>query len=208
MSATSCFSSTSPRLSPDFGMRRHIKLQGSMTSAGSQYRPFTLSGLRSPIGSRCSTIIVSDGSGSPPTPKPLAGQFTVVVSMDLPPNTLIGLTIMRIDFTSPGISIREGELKSGCSFPPEQAYGCINARTINPPPVTFASAFVSINGERTELFGGGGSVARGTQICHHTMGALLRLRSTTLRSAAARSAKTFVVGQQPAMYWNRSIRGT
>lgn len=106
-----------------------------------------------------STIIVSDGSGFPaPTPQPLAGQFTVTVSTDLMPNTLIGLTIKRVSFNATGVAVNEGELTSNpnCSYPqPDLGYGCITANTINPPPVTYASAFLSINGQFSELVGGG-----------------------------------------------------
>ena len=106
-----------------------------------------------------STIIVSDGFGLPaPTPQPLAGQFTVTVSTDLMPNTLMGLTIKRVSFTATGVAVTEGQLTSNpnCSYPqPELGYGCITANTINPPPVTYASASLSINGQFSELIGAG-----------------------------------------------------
>jgi len=104
-----------------------------------------------------STILVSDGT-TVPSPEPLAGQFTVTVSTDLPPNSLIGLTIKRVHFGAPSLAVREGNLTEilACSYPqPDVGYGCISANTINPPPATFISAFLSIENQLLELSGGG-----------------------------------------------------
>ena len=104
-----------------------------------------------------SSIIISQGQSSPPpTPLPLTGQFTVTVATRLPPNTLIGLNLMRIAITAPGVSVSEGDLTAiGCSFPHEFAYGCISAATISSPPYTAVTASLAINNQVVELFGTG-----------------------------------------------------
>jgi len=101
-----------------------------------------------------STIIVSQGpTAPPPTPKPLSGQFTVIASSPLPPNTLFGFTIMRINLSGAGLSITEGDLMPfGCSL--ESGFGCINATTIQPTAVSM-SALVTIDNQSFLLDGAG-----------------------------------------------------
>ena len=103
-----------------------------------------------------SSIVISQGSGVPPTPSALKGTFGVVVSTALPPNTLIGLTITRVHLSGPGISVTSGKRSAiGCSSPQELSYGCISANTINRPPITFVTASFSVNGRTAEFFGTG-----------------------------------------------------